>query len=437
MNFQQTALRAAAVLALGAALAPAAQATNGYFSHGYGIKAKGMGGAGLAIAQDAFAGANNPAQAAFAGNRMEGGVDLFMPNREMSRTVSPANMSAGGAESGRNAFLIPEFGYNRQLSPDMAVGLTVFGNGGMNSTYPGGTTDCSVMMAGAPSSANALCGMGQLGVDLTQLVVAPTLAYKLNADHAIGVSPLMVFQQFSAYGLQMFEMVGASSAPAGYMTNNGHDNSSGIGLRLGYMGKLANGVSVGASYSPKVNMSRFKDYAGLFAGHGDFDIPENYGVGVAFQATPSVQVALDYNRINYSKVASIGNPAGFNMGAANGGGFGWKDVDVFKLGVQWAMNGTTTLRFGLNHGTNPVTGSNITPNILAPGVMKTHVTLGGTYAMNPTSELSWAFMVAPSVSVTGDSMFNGFLPPGSPLAPIKETVKMRQTSIGVQYGMKF
>ena len=39
MNVQMTALRAAAVLALGAALAPAAQATNGYFSHGYGIKA--------------------------------------------------------------------------------------------------------------------------------------------------------------------------------------------------------------------------------------------------------------------------------------------------------------------------------------------------------------------------------------------------------------
>lgn len=430
MTFPLHALRAATWLALGAAALPA-HATNGYFSHGYGIKAKGMGGAGLAVAQDAFAGANNPAQALFAGDRMEGGIDLFMPQRSMDRSVGP--MPLGTVESGRRNFLVPELGYNKMLSKDLAWGVTVYGNGGMNTTYPGGTTDCSAF-GGAPGS-NALCGMGQLGVDLTQLVVAPTVAYQFSPGHAVGVSPLLVYQQFSAYGLQMFQMTPGASTDPTRLSNRGHDSSSGIGLRLGYMGRLSETVSVGAAYSPKVNMGRFKDYAGLFAGQGDFDIPENYGLGVAWKATPAVQILVDYNHIGYSKVASVGNPAGFNMGAANGGGFGWKDVDVLKIGVQWAMNARTTLRFGLNHGTNPVTPANITPNILAPGVMKTHLTLGGTYAVSPQSELSWSFMYAPSVSVTGPSLFNGFLPPGSPL--VQETVKMRQMSMGIQYGMKF
>lgn len=422
MTFKINALRAAALVALGGALLPA-HATNGYFSHGYGIKAKGMGGAGLAIAQDAFAGANNPAQAVYAGDRMEAGLDLFMPDRSMSRTGSPIDVSV---RSDKRLFFVPEFGYNKNLSPNLAVGITVYGNGGMNSTYPGGQTDCTAF--GASSTSNALCGSGQLGVDLTQLVVAPTIAYKLNANHSIGVSPLLVYQQFSAYGLQMFQMMPGASTDTAHLTNNGHDDSSGLGVRLGYMGKLSDTLSVGASYSPKINMSRFKDYAGLFAEQGDFDIPENYGVGIAFQATPSVQLLADYNHIGYSKVASIGNPAGFNMGADAGGGFGWKDVDVIKLGVQWAMNGATTLRFGINHGTNPVTSGNITPNILAPGVMTTHLTMGGTYAMDPKSELSWSLMYAPSVSVKGPSMFN---------PAFTETVKMRQMSIGVQYGLKF
>lgn len=429
MTFQLNALRVAALAVLGAVLMPA-HATNGYFSHGYGIKSKGMGGAGLALAQDAFSGANNPAQAVFAGDRMEGGIDLFMPKREMSRSFGGAPL--GTVESGKNAFLVPEFGYNRSLSKDLAVGVTVYGNGGMNSTYPGGTTDCTAF--GGMAGSNALCGMGQLGVDLTQLVVAPTLAYQFSPGHSVGVSPLLVYQQFSAYGLQMFQMVpGASTDPA-HLTNMGHDDSTGLGVRLGYMGKLSDTVSVGASYSPKINMSRFKDYAGLFAGQGDFDIPENFGLGVAFQVTPSVQILADYNHIAYSKVASIGNPAGFNMGADDGGGFGWRDVNVIKLGAQWAMNGSTTLRFGINHGTNPVTSANITPNILAPGVMKTHLTMGGTHALSPKSELSWSFMYAPSVSVTGPSLFNGLLGSGT---AIQETVKMRQMSIGVQYGMKF
>ena len=55
---RKTLLAAAAA----AAIAPlAAHATTGYFSHGYGIKAKAMGGVGIALPQDALAAATNPA----------------------------------------------------------------------------------------------------------------------------------------------------------------------------------------------------------------------------------------------------------------------------------------------------------------------------------------------------------------------------------------
>ena len=45
----------AGTAALLVAVPLAASATNGYFSHGVGIKAKGMGGATLALPQDALA----------------------------------------------------------------------------------------------------------------------------------------------------------------------------------------------------------------------------------------------------------------------------------------------------------------------------------------------------------------------------------------------
>ena len=38
-------------------VAPNAHATDGYFSHGFGIKAQGMGGVGIALPQDALAAA--------------------------------------------------------------------------------------------------------------------------------------------------------------------------------------------------------------------------------------------------------------------------------------------------------------------------------------------------------------------------------------------
>ena len=438
-HFVLTPVRTALMLALGAALLPAAHATNGYFPHGFGIKAKGMGGASIATANDAFAGVNNPASAMFAGNRMELGGDLFMPDREMSRTNVPAAFGpafSASETSGRTAFLIPEFGYNKVLSDKLAVGLSVYGNGGMNTSYPGGNTMCPTGPTTPPATGlNPLCGQGKLGVDLIQLIVAPTVAYKLAPEHSVGFSPLLVYQTFEAYGTQGF---GGMSQNAAALSNNGKDHSTGIGFRLGYMGKLSDKVSVGATYSPQINMSRFDKYAGLFAEDGKFNIPANYGVGAAFQVTPAVQLAVDYTRINYSKVPSIGNAAASAspMGSNTGGGFGWSDVETIKVGVQWQMNAKTTLRFGVNRGTNPVSGSSITPNILAPGVMKTHLTMGGTYALTPKSELSWAVAYAPRVTVSGSSLFN--LQPGMPPGTnMQESISMKQTSIGIQYGWKF
>lgn len=440
-----TPVRAAVALALGAALLPAAHATNGYFPHGFGIKAEGMGGAAIATANDAFAGVNNPAAAMFAGSRMELGGTIFSPDRSASRTGGPMGMLDFSERSDRRAFLVPEFGYNAVLSDKMAVGLTVYGNGGMNSTYPGGSTMCANFGTNPPTPVqgmNGLCGQGKLGVDLMQLIVAPTLAYQVAPGHALGVSPLFVLQRFEAYGLQGFTqpmmpgMPAASTLP-GQTTNNGKDSSTGVGVRLGYMGKLNDKVSVGASYSPEISMKRMEKYAGLFAEQGKFNIPANYGVGAAFQVTPAVQLAVDYTRINYSKVPAIGNPAGFNMGASNGGGFGWTDVETLKVGVQWQMNAKTTLRFGINRGTNPVTGANITPNILAPGVMKTHLTMGGTYNLTPKSEFSWMLAYAPKVTVTGPSLFNGLLQANGMPPALQETISMKQMMVGVQYGWKF
>ncbi|MFO7543559.1 MAG: outer membrane protein transport protein, partial [Thiobacillus sp.] len=341
-----------------AGLAGSAYATNGYFSHGNGMKAKGMAGASTASSDDAFFGANNPAAAAFAGNRLDLGADLFSPRRSASRTgLGPLDMSV---DSDSKFFVIPEFGYNRIVNNDLAVGLSVYGNGGMNSDYAGGQIDCGF------GPANMLCGSGRLGVDLMQLIIAPTAAYKVAPDHSIGISPLLGYQRFAAEGLQAFGVMNATGG------NLGYDDAFGYGVRVGYMGKITPTVTIGAAYASKMKFEEFDKYKGLFAEQGDFDIPENYNLGVAWQATPQVKLALDYQRINYSGVNSINNPSLVMapLGADNGPGFGWSDVDAWKLGVEYKYSPKLVLRAGYNHGDNPISSSDVTFNILAPGVVK-------------------------------------------------------------------
>ena len=157
MKFKSTrGALAAACLAAGLSAAPVAWATNGYFPHGYGIKAKGMGGVSTALSQDSLGGATNPAAMVWAGNRVDLGGDVFMPKRDAQRSdAQPAGSPLNGqVDSDRTAFLIPEFGYNRMLGNELSVGISVYGNGGMNTTYPQGNFNCG------QGPANMLCGSG-------------------------------------------------------------------------------------------------------------------------------------------------------------------------------------------------------------------------------------------------------------------------------------
>lgn len=428
---------------------PAAFATNGYFSHGYGMKAKGMGGASVAMTHDAMGGANNPATMVWVGDRLDLGIDWFRPVRDASRSGAPTMggfvQFNGSMGSDKKNFFIPEFGYNKMLNPSLALGVTVYGNGGMNTDYQPqtGQYSCFNPLAGVAFSAdNLLCGQGKLGVNLEQLIIAPTLSYKFHPQHSIGIAPLFGYQRFAADGLQAF---GGISSNPGSLTNKGHDTSTGWGVRVGWVGKLHDRVTVGATYASEMRMSKFDNYSGLFANGGDFDIPSHFALGVAFQATPALTVALDWMRINYEDVPAVSNSSrtlgctpslvggtgSACLGGSNGLGFGWQDINVVKLGVQYKFNDKLTLRAGYNHGENPIRSEDITFNMLAPGIVRDHLTLGATYQIAPNSELTVAYMHAFEKTVTGASNNPYFSTGGS------EEIKMYQDSIGVTWGMKF
>ena len=257
-----------------------------------------------------------------------------------------------------------------------------------------------------------------MGVDLLQLIVAPSVAYKLNPQHAVGVALLLGYQRFKASGLQGFDNAPGfppfTGAP-GSVTNNGYDSSTGIGLRLGYQGRITDAFTIGASCTPKMSMGKFDKYKGLFAESGDFDIPSHYSIGVAFNPAPAWTIAFDAGRINYSDVAAVNNPSlpVAPLGAANGPGFGWQDINVYKLGVAWAQSDVLTLRAGWNKGDNPITPAEVTFNILAPGVVTDHYTAGFTWSLDKESELTGMVMFAPRQTVSGPSLLNGFIGPGA------------------------
>ena len=388
-----------ASIALVAIFAPAAYATNGYLIHGIGTRAKALAGAGVALPQDALAAGINPAGMAWIGKRYDAGLGFFNPNREYTITGNPSGFPGtlglipGTVESSSELFFVPNFGANWELSPHSSFGLALYGQGGMNTDYPTAT----------------FLGSSPTGVNLSQLFIVPTYATKFgNEFHSIGFSPIIAYQTFEAEGIQAFGMF--SSNPAA-LSNNGADDSTGFGVKVGYLGQFTPQFYLGFAYQTEIAMDEFSDYAGLFAGGGDFDIPSNYVVGFAYKLGGNAVFVLDYQEIFYTDVAAVGNPlfpaldrafmgdSSGLLGSPTGPGFGWEDMTVIKAGLQWG-SGDWTYRLGYSTTDQPVPPSEVLFNILAPGVVEDHLTIGFTREMGSRA-LSFSLMHAPAVSVTG------------------------------------
>ena len=410
----------AALLAAGSAISPLAFATNGYFAHGYGIKSLGMAGVGYALPQDALAAATNPAGTALVGNRLDLGVTWFKPDRSVEIHGAGAP-GANGEYDGNDteSFLIPEFGYARQLDERLAFGLAVYGNGGMNTDY-------------GRNPFAAYGSHGDAGVDLVQVFVTPSLAWRINERQTVGIGLNYAYQRFEARGIDGFA---AMSESPEHVSNNGHDHSDGWGLRLGWNGQLTDTLTVGVAWSSKIETGKFERYEGLFADHGSFDIPENYGIGLAWRATERLTLAADVQQIDYSDVKSISNPvsvlfAGHALGSEDGPNFGWEDIRVYKLGASYAVSQQLTLRAGYSWADQALDKGETFFNTLAPGVVREHLTLGATWAQESGNEISLFYAHAFSEELKG----NNSIPPQFGGGEVD--LKMQQDSLGIAYAWK-
>lgn len=337
-------------------------AGGGYFALGYGHLGKQMSGAVTAVAGDAFAGASNPAKLTSTGNRLELGLEFLNPRRKIKRTGAIGAASIYNlASTSRNPFyVVPDFAFVRQVREDLALGVAVYANGGLNSEYTkttGVAGSNSNPQACGNRPGNFLTGCGHVGFDLSQLIVAPTLAWEWRSGYSLGIAPLFAAQRFEAFGLQGFAAV---SKYPDKLTNNSHEIAYGAGVRVGWYGQLSDRLALGLAYSTKIYMQKFDRYRGLFA-QGTFDIPANYSIGFALTPTTDWLISVDVQRIEYGEVKSIANgvlnslvPGGPLMGTADGSGFAWsRNQTNYKLGFSYRATNQLTLRGGYEYGRRP------------------------------------------------------------------------------------
>jgi len=458
---QQTRLATAIVTLL---LTTPLWATNGYFTHGTGTKNKGMAGAGLAMPEDAISVANNPASALSNTGKYDLGIAVFSPLRSYETTDSLYNGQGGTftigpnkIDSDNNYFYIPHMAGAWAINDESAWALSFYGKGGMNTTWKGGTATfdpdgpgpAPVMTLPGTYGGGIAGGNGGAGVDLNQAFLELSYARSAGENFTWGASLVGVMQVFAARGLSAFAGYTETFAASGgtvfpdSLTNNGHDTSYGLSAKLGIKWDLTEKVAFATSYQFKAGMSKLSDYSDLFADSGNMDIPADLKAGLTFRPQPNFALSFDFERIWYSDVVSVGNPfqnlfscptanpqatdVAYCLGGKKGAGFGWDDMNVYKIGAQWGSTKDWTWRAGFSHGKQPIPESQVLFNILAPGVIEDHATFGFTRTLSSGDEVNMSFMYAFNKKVTGPN----------PLDPSQNiSFDMDQWEIEISYGWR-
>ncbi len=365
-RFTKALMTTTMAIAAGALVATSAMATDGMFGNGTGARNKALAGAGVADQNDSTAMSINPAGMVHSDNQLSFSASLFSPRREYDVTggLAPA------VESDSEYFVIPNIAWTHRVDGSTVFGLSMYGNGGMNTDYP----------------VNNLSPLGDpnAGIDLTQIFLSAGIA-KSYGNIAVGLAPIVGIQIFAADGLT------GVGIPEDYNT------AVGIGLRGGVEIALAPNFRIAVAGQTPTYMQAFTSHkTRLFAvSDGVLDVPGTVTAGVAFDLMPNFTVMADYKHIFYGSVQAIGTAGAL-------GGFGWSDIDIYKFGVEWDVNPGFTLRAGYSYNTNPLSSAagSAFANVLAPATVQHHFTGGAKIKMTDTMDLELAGMYSPEETVT-------------------------------------
>jgi len=463
------------LLALAASgIATSAFATNGMNLEGYGPIAASMGGASMAYDNGTAAVMNNPATLAMMGkgSRLDVAVGMLGPDVTAKMNGMP------NAQSGGDAYYMPAVGYIKN-DGTKSYGVAMFAQGGMGTEYAAtdfigagsGLPSRSELGVGrlifplsmqvndkltVGGSADFVWAMMDLKMAMNSnqffdLMGLPAAQGGIGTGNTFGTMTGSMLTAFNG-AVQAGQMNPAAPMNWGYFNFSdssdytGKTKATGVAGKIGFTYKASPNLTVGGTYHSKTSLSDMKGDATVsfnanmdndaLAGNPlnttvgftattipvtgtikvvDFQWPETFGLGMAYQANDRLMVAVDYKRINWADVmknfrmsftanAVQASPlaAGFAGTTMDAALFqNWADQNVFQIGGAYKATDVLTVRAGASFSKNPVPNAYMNP--LFPAIEKNHYTAGLGYAIDKASEVNFSMQHAPKVTQTSGS----------------------------------
>lgn len=376
--------------------------------------ASGMGNSfagGAASAEDASTLWFNPAgMTRFSGSQILAAGHIIMPTSKFTDDGSSTSAATGSQpldgpddDGGRNA-LVPNFYWLTSLSDDLKIGVGVNAPFGLGTQYQ----DDWIGRYHAVES------------DTATININPSIAYRFNPSFSggFGINAQYIDVQLTSaidLGSVCFAQELAGTFPSGYCDgiNSGVQNSDGFadltadnwayGYNFGLMYEVTEQLRFGFAYRSAVTHDAEGDadfsvpsQVDFLTSTGNFvdttlkasvDLPDQYSLSYFHQINKDIAVMVDWTRTNWSSFTDLtieyDSVQPDSVTTEN-----WVDSDRFSVGMNYLLEPTWLLRFGLAYDETPIPDDqHRTARI--PGNDRTWLSAGVSHRVD--KEFSFAF----------------------------------------------
>jgi long-chain fatty acid transport protein len=388
-----------------------AQAQFGLLFSGAGAVNRGMGGVGVATANDATGAVFwNPAtMSGLDSTQVAFGVELLYPQSRLASSFAAGSLGPGippvplsGSDRADNGiFPLPSgtLVYKPEEIP-WTFGIAVFEVGGFGVNYP--ASNFNPILTPQPPHG---VGLGSIFSRLEVLEVTPAVSCQVTDRLAVGVAAnlnLASLQADPAFIASPND--GAGIGTPGFPIGTHTRWHWGGGAQAGAYYTLDGGWRLGAAVQSPRWFEKFRfqtmDELGRPRNFSfDADLPLVASVGAAYAGFERWLLAADLHYIDFSNTNGLRDSGFTPTGAVRG--VGQHSIWAIALGAQYQLTEALCVRMGYTFNQDPINSLHVSANVASPTIIQNTVSVGASYNVTDCLSVSFAYAHAFQNSVTG------------------------------------
>ena len=347
-------------------------------------------------------------------------IGAFFSSPELSSSLPAGAMGpgtpavSGVTEDDRGVSPMPAlaFVYGKEGSKH-TFGVSAVGISGFGVTFPEEANNPLSPSFNPTTNSNPINypqqarGFGRIESDYMLLQVGFAWAYEITDELSIGVQPTI---NYAALELEP-NPIASPSQTLGYPVSD-KASAIGFGAQFGVFYNSPSGFKLGASYKTPQKFSDLEFNNTYLDGSSapdvafNMDYPSILSFGLGY-STGDFDLAADYRFVDYENTNGFAEKGWTQTGSVKG--FGWKNMNVISVGLQYKGIEKLPLRVGYTYSSNPIDSELAFFSIPATAIIENAVQFGTSYPLSDNFNLNGVFHYGTSGGKTEGEMLNPML----------------------------